>query len=110
MKSRSFYLTVDSREEQESRLLCEEVCRDTEDVQVFTNVFWEMLKTLAKERSSLHIEEDETDFVFKNVYSKIHDKEAFGKVHSFFLRTRKIGLRLSVHIFYDLYKKIWRRT
>ena len=54
-KSRSFYLTVDSREEQENRLFCEEVCRDTEDVQVFTKVCWEKLKTLAKEWSSLHI-------------------------------------------------------
>ena len=75
------YLAVKSKEEQDICLLCEEVCENTEEVHhVFTKRYWETLKTLAKEWSSVRIEEGATNFVFKRVHSKIKDKETFGKV------------------------------
>ena len=77
------YLAVKSKEEKDICLLCEEVCEHTEEIHVFTKRCWETLKTIAKEWSSVRIEEGATNFAFKRVQSKIKDKEAFGKVHSF---------------------------
>ena len=75
-KSRNFYLTVDNQEEQEICLLCEEVCQVTDDVQVFTKVYWEKLKPLLKSGLLDISKRNETNFIFKSVYSNIHDKEA----------------------------------
>ena len=83
MKNRNCYLSVDWQEEQDICLLCEKKIQDTADVQGFTKLCWDTLQTLAKEWASARIKEDATNFTFKRVYSKIKDKEAFGKVHSF---------------------------
>ena len=67
----------------------------------FTKSYWEKLKSLAKEWSTQCIEKHERNYVFKSVYSKIHDKEAFGKVHSFLIKLAR---------FYHFAKGGWRPT
>ena len=100
-KSGIFFLSVDNQKEQSICLLCDDMCQPTDNIELFTESYWKKLKSLAKEWPTQCIEKHESNYVFKSVYSRIHDKEAFGKVHSFLIKLAR---------FYHFAKGGWRPT